>query len=316
MDKAKVCLVRCENYDGNRTAEAVAKQFEFLGGVDKFVKRGDRVLLKPNMIAPRSYRHAAQTHPSIIIAAARLLKDFGAKPVVGDSPAWTNVSTCAEALKLTEPLKQLGVPLIDLNRPKWRRVDQRGTKVGISSEALEADVIINLPKFKSHQQLVATFAVKNMFGCVCGKQKTFWHYAKGKTQEQFCEFLIGVYRYIAPAITIIDGVVAMDGAGPINGRSRPLGWLIGATDPIACEVICAGLIDLQAEEIPMIKTAKKLNYGCSNLENIEIKGDAFEFGFCKDFEPANLIPVRFSFFQICKSIVRQIILLAKAAVKK
>ena len=111
MADATVTLTRCGDYGQARIAEAMERHFELLGGIGKLVKQGDTVLLKPNFIAPRSRRHAAQTDPSVIIEAARLLKDFGAKPFVADSPAWSNTFTCAQTLKLTEPLAKLNVPV-------------------------------------------------------------------------------------------------------------------------------------------------------------------------------------------------------------
>ena len=154
MPNPTVILSRCSDYSPSGIAEALQKQFELLGGLEKFVKPGDTVLLKPNFIAPRSRRHATQTDPAVIIETARLLKNFGARPFVGDSPAWGNVFTCVKALKLEEPLKKLSVPVKQLDKPKWCRIGAKNIRVGISSVALDADVIINLPKFKSHQQLV------------------------------------------------------------------------------------------------------------------------------------------------------------------
>jgi uncharacterized protein (DUF362 family) len=194
MSHPVVALTRCENYDPPKIADAIKRQFELLGGLDKFVRPGDTVLLKPNFIAPKSRRHATQTDPAFIIEMARLLKDFGAKPFVGDSPAWSTAFNCAKVLKLDEPLKKLDVPIKDLDRPKWKRIGERKTRVGISSVALDADVIFNIPKFKAHQQLGATFAVKNMFGCVVGKEKAIWHFFKGKNAGDFCQLLIDIYK--------------------------------------------------------------------------------------------------------------------------
>ncbi|MGD0078718.1 MAG: DUF362 domain-containing protein, partial [Sedimentisphaerales bacterium] len=171
-----VSLTRCIDYKETDVEQAIAQQFSLLGGIERFVKRGDIVLLKPNFIAPKPRHCATQTDPAIIIAIAKLLKDFGCKPFVGDSPAWANVFACAKTLDLEAPLKKLDVPIRQLNKPVKRQI--AGVNVGISSLALDADVIINLPKFKSHQQLVATFVVKNMFGCVSGKWKAYWHFAK------------------------------------------------------------------------------------------------------------------------------------------
>jgi len=273
-------------------------------------------LLKPNFIAPRSRRHAAQTDPAVILETARLLKDFGARPFVADSSAWANVRVCAGVLKLAGPLKKMDVPLKQLDKPKKCRVGAKNIRVGISSIALDADVIINLPKFKSHQQLVATFAVKNMFGCVSGKRKALWHFTKGHNPDEFCELLIEIYKYINPALTIIDAVTAMDGRGPIRGRARPLGWLIGGTDPVACETICAKLVNIEPEDVPIIKTAKQISFGCSDPAKITIAGDDFSQSICTDFKMAELIPIRFSLLHVCKSICKQILLLVKSAAKK
>jgi len=316
MSNPTVILSRCSDYSRTSIAESLQRQFKLLGGLEKFVTPGDTVLLKPNFIAPRSRRHATQTDPAVIIETARLLKDFGARPFVGDSPAWGNVFTCVKALRLEEPLKKLSVPLKQLDKPKKCPIGTKDTIVGISSVALDADVIINLPKFKSHQQLTATFAVKNMFGCVSGKRKALWHFAKGGNADDFCELLIEIFKFLNPAFTIIDGVVAMDGPGPIKGRARPLGYLLGGTDPIACETICAKLIGIKPQDVPIIKIANQTGFGCSDPAEIKIAGDNFPQSICTDFELAKPVPLRFSLPHVCKSICKQILLLAKAATKK
>ncbi len=311
MSEPKVTLMRCSDYNRPNIAEAIERHFELLGGLDRFIKPGDSVLLKPNFIAPRSHRHATQTHPVVIFETARLLKDFGARPFIGDSPAWGNVFTCVKALKLEESLKKLSVPVKQLDKPRWCKMGKNDIKVGISSVALDADKIINLPKFKTHQQLVATFAVKNMFGCVSGKRKALWHFRKGGKFEDFCELLIEIFRFLNPALTIIDGVMAMDGQGPIRGRTRPLGWLIGGTDPMACETVCCKLVNIKPEELPMIKTARQMGFGCWDTEKIKILGDEFPKSVCTDFEPAKLIPLRFTLPHVCKSVCKQILILTK-----
>ncbi len=316
MPNPAVTLIRCTDYSEAKIAEAIKRQFEVLGGLEKFVRPGDTVLLKPNFIAPRRRRFATQTDPAIILETARLLKDFGAKPFVGDSPAWGNVFGCVKALKLEEPLRKLSVAIKQLDKPKWCRIGTHNTKVGISSAALDADVIINLPKFKTHQQLVATFAIKNMFGCVAGKRKALWHFAKGKNDSDFCELLIEIFKFLKPAITIIDGVIAMDGRGPIRGRARALGWLIGGTEPIACETICAKLVNINPQELPIIKTARQMGLDCSAPDQIKIAGDNFPENICTDFELGEPIPLRFSLLHVCKSICKQVILLAKSAIKR
>ena len=285
-----------------------------LGGLETFVKRGDVVLLKPNLIAPRSHRHsAAQTHPAVILEAARLLKDYGAKPFVGDSPAWANAAICARALELVEPLRKLGVPLRQLDAPRKCTLGADGPRLGLSSLALDADAIVNLPKFKTHQQMVATFAVKNMFGCVTGKHKALWHFRRGHTRDEFAQLLVGVCQYLRPVLTIIDGIVAMHGQGPIRGPSRPLGWLIAGRDPLACETVCCRLVGLAPEQLPIIQAARRIDFGCSDPGRIEIVGSPLPMTPCPDFELARLTPVKFTLGRVCRSLTRQILLLARGA---
>ncbi|MBN2138341.1 MAG: DUF362 domain-containing protein [Sedimentisphaerales bacterium] len=306
--EAAIAVTRCSTYhdaDG-----AVARLFELLGGIKSFVGRGDSVLLKPNCIAPRSRRHATQTHPAIILAVARLLKDFGARPFVGDSPAWSNVYTCIKKLRLDADLQRLGVPVKQLDKPVWCDIGGRNSKVGISRHALEADVIINLPKFKTHQQLTATFAVKNMFGCIAGKRKAMWHFRRGRTEE-FCELLIDIYRHLAPALTIIDGVAAMDGQGPIHGRDRNLGWLIAGAEPIACERICSELVAVDPAELPIVRQAGTMGFGIHDRTKIKTLGDDYSGEILRDFELPKLVPVRFSLMHVVKSKCRQVVLLAR-----
>ena len=305
----KVALVKTGTYDSEIIAPAIEKVFSLLGGTGKFVTGGDRVLIKPNLIAPRPNESAVQTHAAVILEIARVLKDIGAKPFIADSPAWKNTQACIKIIGLEEPLKKLGVPVCQLNNGK--RIKIAGSSVAVSEVALEADKIINVPKFKTHQQLTATFAVKNIFGCVPGKEKAFWHFARGKSHHDFCEMLLEIYKLLNPAICIIDAVIAMEGMGPLSGTPRKLGCLVASSDPIACEFVCAKLIDMKPQELPIVKAAKKIGFGCCDQDSIEIVGDDVNELKCPDFKRANPIPLRFSFPRICKSAAKQLFFMAK-----
>ena len=110
--------------------------------------------------------------------------------------------------------------------------------------------------------------------------------------------------------------MAMDGRGPIRGRTRPLGWMVGGSEPFACETICCGLVNINPANIPIIETAKQMSFDCCEPGRIEIAGDDFSKSVCADFELPKLIPLRFSLLHVFKSIGKQIILLSKAAIKK
>ncbi|NLH15007.1 MAG: DUF362 domain-containing protein [Phycisphaerae bacterium] len=301
-----VAVVRCPNYVPERVRFAVGRLWDLLDPNHSLIRRGDRVLIKPNCIVPRPPSAAAQTDPTVILGIAELVRDLGGRPVVADSTAWGTIRACLEALGILDELKRRGIEVRTLNHPQAIRLPGvSGFRVPISRVALEADRIINLPKLKSHQQLGATFAVKNMFGVVPGKRKPLWHYLKGARHEDFCRMLIEIFRKLNPAVNIIDAVVGMEGPGPINGRPRPLGAIIGGIDPIACEMICCELIGFDPFTLPILHTARSIGFGCSERNDIEVVGDRYDDLICHDFQPAVQTPLRFSLPRVCKSIAKQ-----------
>jgi len=310
--KHTVALQRCESYDPLQVHSAIGRQLELLGGAGCFFQKGQRVLIKPNLIVPKGPDVPAQTHPEVIYAMAQIVKEAGGFPIIGDSPAWSATAGCLKALGIDERLEELGVEIVNLNKPVRTKI--AGVSVGISRVALEADVIVNLPKLKAHQQLGATFAFKNMYGCVAGlagKEKAYWHFARGKEVEPFCRMIIGIYQKLSPVLNVIDGIVAMEGQGPINGQPREVGYLIAGTDPVACERVCCDLVGFDAGDLPLLVTAEKMGVGIPTDEPINIVGDTFTKPVCPNFKPAIQTPLRFTFPHICKSIAKQCIILLK-----
>jgi uncharacterized protein (DUF362 family) len=306
-----VVLQQCASYDPHAVYAAVSRQFELLGGSERFIQPGRRVLIKPNLIAPKPPEVPAQTHPEVIFAVARIVREHGAVPLVGDSPAWSNTRGCLKALGIDERLESLGAEIVQLNQPV--RMDIDGMTVGISRVALEADAIINLPKLKAHQQLGATFAFKNMYGCVAGlagKEKAYWHFARGSDSAAFCRMIIGIYYTLKPVLNLIDGIVGMEGQGPISGQPRDVGYLIAGVDPVACERVCCDLVGFDPADLPLLTTACAIGGG-SLTDPIERVGDVCTGPVCIDFKPAVQTPLRFSFGHICKSIGKQGVILTK-----
>lgn len=305
-----VATRRCDCYDPPQVHSAIRMLFECLGGTRRFFQKGHRVLIKPNLIVPKPPDVPAQTHPEVIYAVAQMVKEAGAIPMIGDSPAWGTTAGCLKALGIERRLGELGAEIVSLNQPV--RMTIAGANVGVSRIALEADAIINVPKLKAHQQLGASFAFKNMYGCVCGlagKEKAYWHFARGKEVESFCRMIIGIYQKLAPALNIIDGVVGMEGQGPISGHPRQVGYLIAGADPAACERVCCDLIGFDAADLPLLTTAEKMGFGRSS--DGAIVGDAFEKPACPGFKAAVQTPLRFSFPHICKSIAKQGVILGR-----
>ena len=312
---ACLALTRCIDYEPARVREALIESIGHLGGLEKFVRAGDSVLIKPNLIAPAPREQAAQTDPEMIVQLAVLLKDIGARAFVGDSPAWGTVFDCVRALGLEEKLERLDVPVRQLNSPRWIRVQPSGARVGISSVALEADKIINLPKLKAHRQLGATIAVKNMFGCVSGKAKPLWHYIRGGSERRFSELLLGVYNSVTPVLNVVDGITAMEAGGPISGRPRELGVIVTSPDPFACEMVCAEVIGIAEQDLPILRTARELGLFSFTRSDITVLGCQPQDCICPDFVHPERIPIKFTFPRVCKSIGKQFVRLGASAIK-
>lgn len=303
--RPRLALTRCADYEPARVRAALLENLEALGGLGKFVKPGEKVMIKPNLISPLPREKPGQTDPEMILQLALLLQEMGANPFVADSPAWGKIGDCVGIMGLTEPLKRAGVPVIDLGKPRMVRVQPSRAKVGISSIALEADKIINLPKLKAHRQVGATIAVKNMFGCVSGKAKAFWHFRRGGSDRQFCEMLLGVYNAVPPVLNIVDGIVAMEGHGPMNGEPRGTGIIVTSQNPFACEMVCAEIIGIAEKDLPILRTAREIGLVGFSPSDIEVIGARVADCVCPGFVHMDRIPIKFRFLRVCKSLAKQ-----------
>lgn len=307
--KTTVAVARCSTYcpaDLDCALDAILAPF---GGLERFVRPGQRVLIKPNCIAAIPPQRAGQTDATLIVALAKRVADLGATPMIGDSPAWGRLSDNLEIIGALAPLRQLGAHIVPFRRavkvPNYpMRVYRSFT---LAREVVEADCIINLPKLKAHKQLALTAAIKNMFGCVAGKRKAWWHFQAGDGRNLFGLLLVELFDRIRPSLTIVDGIVGQEGDGPIHGRARNFGWLIGGLDGIAIERVCAELLGFAADELRTLSAAQTLGIGQVELDGIEIVGRSIQQERISDFARAELIPIRFSALRVIKSTLKNLL---------
>ncbi|HID07504.1 MAG TPA: DUF362 domain-containing protein, partial [Armatimonadetes bacterium] len=240
-----VSIAECHSYDDEVVYEACRQLLIPLGGMRQFVHRGDVVLLKPNMLAIASPEEAATTHPAVLRALIRLVRECGGKPIIADSPAFGTLMQVAEATGIAALCHEMDVPL-----DTWHSTAHLVHPLDVSwslltgREAMEVDVIINVPKFKTHVQVGFSGAVKNMFGCVPGKRKAWLHMTVGSSEQKFARMLLGYYLALKPRLTIVDAIVAMHGNGPRKGTPYPLKMLLASTDAVALDVTLAMLINI------------------------------------------------------------------------
>ena len=245
-----VALQRCADYSPERVGEALGALLAGLGGLEPTVQ-GRRVLIKPNFLTARPADRAVCTHPQVIASLAEAALRAGAREVVvADSPAAVPASRVAEKLGLLSLLAPLGVSILDLRETTEVRLPQgRFPRLLLARQILDAQVVLNLAKMKTHGLCGMTMAVKNCFGAVLGLTKAEWHLRAGHDAGAFAALLVEICRVVAPAISIVDAIDSMDGNGPGAGRVRRTGFLAASTDPFVLDRVLAGICRVPAERV-------------------------------------------------------------------
>ncbi len=215
---------------------------------------GARLLIKPNFVAVRNARLCC-THAAVIAAAASHCLERGAHVTVGDSPAFGTAQAIARVIGLPELLRPLGVEVITLGRGV--RVRSGSVQVPVSADALEADLILNLPKFKAHSQMRFSGAVKNLFGCVTGVNKAWLHALHGDKGGRFAEMICGLADVLPPTVSLMDGVEAMHRTGPIAGEVYGLGFLGASRSAAALDAAAGMTLDGGPERFPVWRACLK-----------------------------------------------------------
>jgi len=301
-----VSLVRCPTYDPAAVQAGVDQALELIGGLPQFVRAGDRVLVKPNLLTAQSADNAATTHPQVLDALLARLIDLGARPRVGDSPAFGWVAGVAAACGIADVARKYDVPLVDFTQP----VPVAGIRPEVrrqfmtDREVLDADVVINVAKLKSHRQLGFTGATKNLYGCMPGKRKAYFHFERGNRDEDFAR-LIASFAYSIPVhLNLLDAVVAMERDGPAGGDPRPVCALIAGTDPAAVDAVAAALIHHPPGDRLLLNACRELRLGSPQMDTIELRGASIPELEVADFIHPLLVGVRFSPGRLVRSVWR------------
>ena len=272
---AKIFTVKQNDYDQNSINSAVKKIFSYFGGIERYVKKGDDVLLKANMLSANEIAERVTTDPSVVRAVAIEVINAGGKPAICDSPGLDKFSSVAKKSGLAAVAEELKIPCEELTAPAELPNSKTAMfrKIEVSKKTLDADVIINLPKMKTHGQMVLTLGVKNIFGAVVAQRKAEWHYKVGLRRDMFASLLIDIYMGIKPSFTILDGVWGMEGRGPANGTPRNFSLLAGAENSLTLDFHVCRLLGLPLEEFPLWQAAKLKNLPETEISDDELAGD-------------------------------------------
>ncbi|PTN35640.1 hypothetical protein C6366_10960 [Desulfonatronum sp. SC1] len=301
-----VALTRCPAYEPDRLAESIQACWKALGRV---FRPGDTVLVKPNLVTSRR-AHLSCTHPQVVRAVCILLLDHGVRVQVGDSPAFGTAGQVARAAGLTEALRDLPVPVRNLNRPVATRLSSdlqaSGLQVGISRHVLEADLLLNLPRLKAHSQMFITAAAKNLFGCVCGVRKALAHMRHGQGDD-LATLILDLQPHLPPTTSLLDAVTAMHVSGPASGQPCHLGLLAASDNPVALDTAVYTALGLHPEQVPLWREARRKKLSGHHPDQITTPLLSLADLDLSSFQPPDhLIPVSFHPRQIVKSMCRRV----------
>ena len=273
-------VVACDTYALATVREAVASVLAPLGTIRRFVRPGMRVLLKPNLLLAADWERAVTTHPAIIQAVAELVTQAGAEAWIGDSPGGP-ISTTLDVWRAsgaTHAAQITGARLIQFDAVHWRRLN--GGDYFIARPALEADLIINLPKLKTHSFAHYTGAVKNLFGVIPGTRKREAHF-RAPGSADFAQILVDVLELTAPGLTILDGILGQEGNGPgLTGVPRWYCCIAAAADPVALDAIVTDAMGYPPGRVAHLTVADGRALGEADVADIRVAGPkrALEFG--------------------------------------
>ena len=274
--------MRCATYDPLTVDASVRRAVDLLGGISEHVKNGERVLIKPNMLAARRPDQAVTTHPEVVRATIRLVKEAGGVPVVGDSPAGPSTERIlrhlADRTGISEVCAQEGLPFALFT--EYETVAYDDGKVAktfdLTKTLQEVDAVISLAKLKTHSFTHYTGAVKNLFGLVHGLKKAGYH-MRMRSPEAFSEMLVDLAEHVRPRLTIMDAVVGMDGDGPSGGRKKDIGAVLASSDVHALDATALRLVGAEPDGVWTVRAAIDRELLTKDFATeIDIKGEALD----------------------------------------
>lgn len=272
MNKAKISIVRCESYNSDLVFQSVLKALDLIGGISAYIKPQSRVLVKPNLLMAKEPEFGIDTHPEVVRAVVKLLKQIKCKVFIGDGPSvWggeaENVEQVYERSGMKRVSEEEAVELVTFEKRRWRG------NFPLAAWLDNCDYLVNVPKFKTHELTTLTAAIKNNYGLVSGTYKTELHKKYFET-DKFAKIVVDVFQEARPALTVIDGIVAMEGDGPAtSGKLRDLGLLFAGADCVALDSVLAVVMGLKPSDILTTKEAARRGLGISDIGSMEISGE-------------------------------------------
>ena len=270
--KSKVVLLPCGEYDEEKVYTLLKQGLYLVGGVEALIPKDAKILLKPNLLKRAEVEKAVITHPVVVGAFARILRENGYEQIVlADSCGHGTTQAVIRGTGMDTYLEKYQIPAIDYS--EGIKVDYpqgiQAKEFILPKELLEQNCVISLSKMKTHALERITGAVKNSYGFVYG-----FHKAKGHTQypsaDSFARMLIDLNKCVAPKLYVVDGIVAMEGNGPGSGDPVQMNVMLMSTDPVALDSVFSRLVYLKPEMVPTNYHGEKMGLGTWKEEEITL----------------------------------------------
>ncbi len=289
----QVVIEKVDSYAAAQVQSGLRRLLEPLGGMAAFVKPGERVLIKPNMLSAKPAAAAVTTHPALLRAVVELVQKAGGVALVGDSPGFGTLRAVARRSGMLRVIEESGAELVEF--AEVRAVGSGGVfkRFEVAVPYLDADRVINLPKLKTHEMMTLTCGVKNLFGILVGAAKPAWHLQAGADRQLFARMLLELYQIRPPELTIVDAITAMEGDGPGSGDPRHVGLLLAGVNPVAVDVIAAEIAGIPKKLLFVEREAERLGLCGADRKSIELIGAAPESLQIKPFRLPPLADVDF-----------------------
>ncbi len=272
-DKPVVSIVRCDAYDSaGAIIDCVRQACDLVGGLESLIMPGDTVLLKPNLVQPYPYETGTTTNPNLVEALAILCREKGAHRIIiaDGSCVGADTQLAFENCGLTAVAARTGAELVDFTKSEFQYVvnplAKKMKRIRIPRAFIESNVVIDLPVIKTHDSLEVSLGLKNMKGLLQTNDKKRFH------KWGLAQSIVDLNHIARPDLTIIDGTVGMEGAGPTSGEPVNLGLLLTSKDVVAADTVALEVMGYTLDEVPYIRMAGEAGIGCTDLTEIEIEG--------------------------------------------
>ncbi|MFH0841315.1 MAG: DUF362 domain-containing protein [Bacteroidota bacterium] len=275
----KVAVRVCREYDYNKVYNLVSEIYDFCEGPDV---KGKKVLVKPNILADRDPEKCVTTHPVVFEVVIRFLQSKGAEVLAGDSPSIHLRGMKPVKSGIFQVCEKTGIPWIDFTKNPSEKSLPKG-RIKIASIAEEVDLIVSIPKFKNHELVYFTGAIKNTLGLVPGFTKAKQH-ALHQNRKSFAHFLVDLNEAVMPHFFIMDGIKGMEGQGPGQGTPFETGVLIGSSNPLALDIIATTIAGYDPMDIPTNFNALARGEWLSDAGDIVYNGPQLNSLIKKDFK--------------------------------